>query len=57
MRIYHVSVEHKDFGQNWTSYDILANDFEDCLVKIKKQQILGKEEFIEEIELLASADF
>lgn len=54
MRIYHVNVEHKEHGRNWSSFNVAKDDFEEARKEAYRK--LKKNEKIESMELLAEAD-
>lgn len=54
MRIYKVNIEHIRYGNNWSSKNVHAKNFEELLRKSKKFLRVG--ERIESVELLASTN-
>lgn len=54
MRIYKVSVEHKEHGRNWSRFNVAGRNFEEALKRARQR--LPKDEVIESMELIAEAD-
>jgi hypothetical protein len=54
MRIYKVNIEHKKFGENFSSVKVIARTAEEAIKKAKRT--FHSYERVEDVELLASAE-